>query len=92
MPDCLPADHIEADHQSLAIGIGNRLRMIRKARSISLTELAGALGVSYQQVQKYETGSNRISAGSLFLAAQFLKCRLDDFYVDAPQNMWRPRT
>lgn len=41
--------------------IGQRLRAARLARKLSQTELATSLGVSFQQVQKYESGTNRVS-------------------------------
>ena len=44
---------------------GKRLREIRRQRNVTQTKLAKALGVSFQQVQKYETGSNRISFSRL---------------------------
>ena len=45
--------------------IGKFLRAARKSRGRSLHDIAEMLGVSYQQVQKYESGQNRISAGTL---------------------------
>ena len=54
------------------IHVGKMLRSIRKAKGISQERLADALRVSFQQVQKYENGSNRISASKMFDAAVFL--------------------
>jgi transcriptional regulator with XRE-family HTH domain len=48
------------------IHVGSRLRVLRVLRGQSQTYLAGKLGLSFQQVQKYETGANRISASKLF--------------------------
>ena len=45
--------------------IGRFLRTARKANGLTLKELATILGICYQQVQKYESGQNRISAGTL---------------------------
>ena len=45
--------------------IGARIRAARVAVRMSQTELAGALGVSFQQVQKYETGKDRVTASTL---------------------------
>lgn len=47
------------------VHVGNRVRVGRHARKFSQQELAGRLGITFQQVQKYESGSNRISAGRL---------------------------
>src|SRR5688572_13935576 len=45
--------------------IGERVRMYRFERAMSQTELADAIGVTFQQIQKYEKGANRISAATL---------------------------
>ncbi|WP_035451559.1 helix-turn-helix domain-containing protein, partial [Bartonella birtlesii] len=45
------------------IFVGKRIRLRRKMLKMSQKELAHALNVSYQQVQKYETGLNRVAAG-----------------------------
>jgi transcriptional regulator with XRE-family HTH domain len=53
--------------------IGTRLRLARKARGLSQTELGQAVGVSFQQLQKYERGTNRVSSAALVLFARKLK-------------------
>jgi transcriptional regulator with XRE-family HTH domain len=55
--------------------IGTRLRTRRRELGMSQQGLAGALGISFQQIQKYERGSNRISASSLVELAKTLECR-----------------
>lgn len=45
--------------------IGRRLRLLRVDRGLSQTELGAVLEVSFQQIQKYEKGKNRVSAGRL---------------------------
>ena len=50
-----------------------RIRQIRKTRHLTQAKLAAGLGVSLQQVQKYEAGTDRISAGRLFDIALFLE-------------------
>lgn len=52
--------------------LGRRIREARKARGITLKVLAARLGVSYQQVQKYEKGDNRISVSTLLLISRVL--------------------
>ncbi|WP_081631072.1 helix-turn-helix domain-containing protein [Aureimonas ureilytica] len=52
---------------------GANLRNLRVHRGISLTSLGEMLGVSYQQVQKYETGRNRASVSTLVRITQFLE-------------------
>ena len=53
--------------------IGRRVRTVRRARKLPMSHIADALGITYQQMQKYETGANRISAGRLVLIACILK-------------------
>lgn len=66
MPEA-PADPID-------IEVGARIRMRRKAMRISQTELAEAIGLSFQQVQKYESGANRVSASVLVRMGKKLDC------------------
>jgi transcriptional regulator with XRE-family HTH domain len=57
---------------ALELAIGTRLRARRRQLGLSQSDLARALGVSFQQVQKYERGTNRMAASTLLLAAQTL--------------------
>ncbi|MEE2877823.1 MAG: helix-turn-helix transcriptional regulator [Pseudomonadota bacterium] len=52
--------------------VGERIRRRRILTGQTQDQLGDALGVSYQQIQKYETGANRVSAGRLFLLAEKL--------------------
>lgn len=52
--------------------VGQRIRARRHALGISQTELGDAIGVKFQQIQKYETGANRVSASRLWAVAQKL--------------------
>ena len=60
--------------------IGARIRQQRENLGMTQGELAHATGVSYQQVHKYESGFNRISAGRLGLIAQTLRFSVQQFY------------
>jgi transcriptional regulator with XRE-family HTH domain len=62
--------------------VGNQLRLKRLARGVNQTELGKALKVSFQQVQKYESGANRISMSKLWLACDLLKAKPQDFFPD----------
>jgi len=57
---------------ALDIAVGQRIRVERLARRMSQTELAEKIGVSFQQVQKYEKGANRVGAGRLTRIAEVL--------------------
>lgn len=62
------------------VQIGNRIRLRRRALNISQETLAGYVGTSPQQVQKYENGKNRISATRLYRIADLLECSMLDFF------------
>jgi len=61
--------------------VAKRVRALRLQRGISQTELGGILDVTFQQVQKYETGTNRISAGRLQQIAEVLDVPVTYFYA-----------
>ena len=60
--------------------VGRSIRRYRKAAKMSMQVLADRLGVSYQQVQKYELGVNRISAGRLIEVAEILCVPVAQFF------------
>lgn len=55
------------------VHVGRRLRLARVARGLSQADLGAAGGVSAQQIQKYESGANRMSASTLFRLCGFLE-------------------
>lgn len=59
--------------------IGERLKLFRKQNRLTQEDLAEMLGISFQQVQKYENGKNRISFGRLYELSTYLKMPLEDF-------------
>ncbi len=65
--------------------VGERIRARRAELGLTQEDLARALGISYQQVQKYETGGNRISAGRLFEIAQRLGAPVGYFFEGLPE-------
>ena len=65
--------------------VGSRLRMRRLLVGLSQEKLGEALGITFQQVQKYEKGTNRISASRLQHAAKVLGVPVDYFYEGGPQ-------
>lgn len=60
--------------------MGNRVRASREALSVSLEALGKATGRSYQQIQKCETGQNRISASALWEIARQLGVPVSFFF------------
>jgi transcriptional regulator with XRE-family HTH domain len=65
---------------SIDVHVGNKLRTRRIFAGMSQTELGGSVGITFQQVQKYEKAVNRVSAGHLYAFAQALACSPDDFF------------
>lgn len=60
--------------------VGDRIRRRRVLMGYTQEQLADALEISYQQIQKYETGANRVSAGRLFQIAQRLETTVGYFF------------
>jgi transcriptional regulator with XRE-family HTH domain len=60
--------------------VGLRIRMRRKEMGVSQERLAEALGITFQQVQKYERGANRVSASKLWEIATALRTPVAYFY------------
>lgn len=66
------------------VHVGARLRAMRLGKGLSQTALANAVGVTFQQIQKYEKGVNRISASMLYGIARALAVSLTAFFDGLP--------
>jgi transcriptional regulator with XRE-family HTH domain len=66
------------------VHVGSRMRMRRMMLGMSQEALARAFGLTFQQVQKYEKGMNRMSASRLDHAAHILGVNIPFFFEDAP--------
>jgi len=66
--------------------ISGMLRALRQARDITQSELAGQVGISFQQLQKYERGMNRIPALRLWRLAEALKVPVETFFAGPDQG------
>jgi transcriptional regulator with XRE-family HTH domain len=66
----------------LDIKVGSKVRALRLERQMSQEKLGDALGLTFQQVQKYEKGTNRISAGRLQRIAAILEVPVSVFFAD----------
>jgi transcriptional regulator with XRE-family HTH domain len=64
--------------------VGQRLRDRRRILDLSQQDIAHILGISYQQVQKYECGLNRISAGRLYMLGHIMHVPVSYFYEGLP--------
>jgi transcriptional regulator with XRE-family HTH domain len=74
----------EEQHSSQQINrsIGSKLRMLRTLSGKSQQDIAVALGISFQQLHKYETGVDRISAARLYQVARYLAVDVNIFFAD----------
>lgn len=63
------------------IEVGRRVRAFRLQKGLSQEKLADQLGVTFQQVQKYEKGTNRVAAGRLQRIAEILEVPITDFFT-----------
>jgi transcriptional regulator with XRE-family HTH domain len=64
--------------------VGSRMRTRRLLAGLSQEKLGEALGITFQQIQKYEKGTNRISASRLQQAARVLSVPVEYFYEGGP--------
>jgi transcriptional regulator with XRE-family HTH domain len=62
--------------------VGGKIRTLRIAQNRTLAELGSELGISHQQLQKYETGTNRLSAGMLSVVAEALRVPIAELFED----------
>jgi len=69
------------DRHPIDVHVGGRIRLRRKFCQMSQTELADKIGLTFQQVQKYETGANRVSASKLYQASQILGVPVAYFFT-----------
>ena len=72
------------------VHVGARLRFKRKLLGLSQTSLGEALGLTFQQIQKYENGANRISASRLFQTASIFDVPISFFFEDMPSEITGP--
>jgi transcriptional regulator with XRE-family HTH domain len=71
----------ESDRHPIDVHVGGRVRMRRKFCNMSQTELGEKIGLTFQQVQKYETGANRVSASKLYQISQTLGVPVSYFFT-----------
>lgn len=70
--------------------VGARVRLRRQLLNMSQEKLGDELGVTFQQVQKYERGANRIGAGRLWVLARTLDVPVSFFYEGVGESMAQP--
>lgn len=77
---------MERERAALNAYIGRSIRAFRQAKGMTLSELSQLLCVSYQQVQKYGKGKNRLSVDRLYYIAKILRVDIRDFLPDGAFN------
>ena len=86
----MPNDQVgEREHRPspIDVHVGSRVRLRRTLLGMSQEKLGEALGLTFQQVQKYERGVNRIGASRLFDLARVLDVPISFFFDDLPAEM-----
>lgn len=71
---------MKQDFHAIDVHVGARVRALRIQQHLTQSQLAKRLGISFQQMQKYETGANRISASKLYGIAKVLDCAPSYFF------------
>ena len=69
--------------------VGSRIRTRRTLLGLSQEKLGEALGLTFQQLQKYERGSNRVGASRLYHISKILDVPVSYFYEDMPEELER---
>jgi len=72
------------EHNFIDARIGKKIRQFRLTRGFTQSELAEKIGISYQQIQKYENGTNHILVCRLYDLAQALSIDIINFFTDIP--------
>ena len=76
----MTSPHAPRSPNPVDIHVGSRVRIRRRVLKMSQEKLGDALGVTFQQVQKYERGSNRVGASRLFRMAQVMDVPIQYFF------------
>lgn len=78
------ADPASRSPNAVDVAIGRKVRARRNELRVTQTSLANAIGKTFQQIQKYEKGRNRVSASVLWEIACQLKVPIQYFFTDIP--------
>ena len=76
-----------ANPNPVDIHVGSRVRLRRTLLGMSQEKLGGALGLTFQQVQKYERGTNRIGSSRLYQLSRILDVPVSFFFDDMPDEV-----
>ena len=84
------AEQVESRASPVDIHVGARIRLRRTLMGMSQERLGDALGLTFQQVQKYERGANRVGASRLFDLSRILDVPISFFYDNMPESLAGP--
>ncbi|MBK8199194.1 MAG: helix-turn-helix transcriptional regulator [Acidobacteria bacterium] len=84
MPDTLTREPGSRSPTEIDKQVGRNIRTLRTEADMTLDEMGDALGISHQQLQKYETGTNRLSAGMLAAVARVLRVPIQSLFDEEP--------
>ncbi len=79
-------DYSSAKPHPIDVHVGSRVRIRRGIKQLSQEKLGKLLGLTFQQIQKYEKGTNRIGASRLYEISQILAVPVQFFYDDMPMS------
>lgn len=74
------------------VHVGSRIRLRRNMIAMSQEKLGERLGITFQQIQKYEKGTNRVGASRLQAISAILNVPVEYFFQDAPREDGQPAT
>ena len=90
VPQKLPQRNKEEENMfnpdPIDVHVGSRLKMRRRLLSISQGEIGNNLGLTFQQIQKYEKGANRIGSGRLLKLSKILNVPVEYFFEEMPDH------
>ena len=86
-PEQVTASDREARPSPIDIHVGSRIRLRRTLLGMSQERLGESLGLTFQQVQKYERGVNRVGASRLFDLSRVLDVPISFFFDDMPESL-----
>ena len=85
------SDDDEGGPNAVDVHVGSRIRLRRTLLGMSQTALAESVGLTFQQIQKYEKGGNRVSASRLWQFGQVLDVPVSFFFDDMPSELLAER-
>ncbi len=81
------SEQVENRASPVDVHVGARIRLRRTLMGMSQERLGDALGLTFQQVQKYERGANRVGASRLFDLSRILDVPISFFYDNMPESL-----